>query len=249
LFDFHGAFKEKKDAERKERATPGAFIKTVWFASGPRYAVLTGDKKAANPAAIKKYLKNNPSDAADMYTKFHGRGPSGHKDLIIPEIDPYGSHPEIAHLGHLVLLIVGEGIGEIKPTGSSSRNAYEIFRQNDDDPDAWAVMLEKWTKKSAPSVAASPDGHHLYFAGGDQDLEEYLDKMGAHPSKDVCDLGFCYMVVYDTQKKFDGYESTDYYHKLGEESDVPPRLIYYRKEKLFALVGGEYTVKDVGIVN
>lgn len=41
LFNFHGAFEKKQDALEKEQSIPGAFIRTMWYKSGPRYAVLT----------------------------------------------------------------------------------------------------------------------------------------------------------------------------------------------------------------
>lgn len=54
LFNFHGAFTEKKDALAKERSTPGAFIKDVWYQGGPRYGVLTRNpKKKLSHTAVK----------------------------------------------------------------------------------------------------------------------------------------------------------------------------------------------------
>jgi hypothetical protein len=53
LFDFHGAFTEKKDAVAKERKVPGAFIKPAWFRSGMRYGVFT----ARNPRVRRVLLK------------------------------------------------------------------------------------------------------------------------------------------------------------------------------------------------
>ena len=50
FFTFHGAFKEKADAMKKEAKTPGAFIRTAWYKTGPRYAVLS--PRTENPQAI-----------------------------------------------------------------------------------------------------------------------------------------------------------------------------------------------------
>ena len=41
LFFFHGAYNERRDAVRKEAATPGSFIKPIYYQSGMRYAVLS----------------------------------------------------------------------------------------------------------------------------------------------------------------------------------------------------------------
>jgi hypothetical protein len=50
LLCFHGAYREKKDAVRKEGTTPGAFVKMLPYSSGFRYAVLTRRKTTRNPA-------------------------------------------------------------------------------------------------------------------------------------------------------------------------------------------------------
>jgi len=63
LFNFHGAFTEKKDAVAKEQSTPGSFIKTVWYRSGPKYAVLS--KK--NPRR-KKNLLPIPADLTNVFS-------------------------------------------------------------------------------------------------------------------------------------------------------------------------------------
>jgi hypothetical protein len=52
LFNFHGAFAEKKDAMAKEAKVTGAFIKPVWYRDGMRYGVLT-----RNPRARKKNVE------------------------------------------------------------------------------------------------------------------------------------------------------------------------------------------------
>lgn len=42
---FHGAFKRKEDAVRKESRTPGAFIKPITVRGHRRYAVLSRRSK------------------------------------------------------------------------------------------------------------------------------------------------------------------------------------------------------------
>ena len=46
LFNFHGAYTEKADAVKKEQSIPGAFIRDVWYKTGPRYGVLTKNPRA-----------------------------------------------------------------------------------------------------------------------------------------------------------------------------------------------------------
>jgi len=55
LFNFHGAFTEKKDAVAKEREVPGGFIKPVWYPGGMRYGVLTRNPKRKLSHAAVKY--------------------------------------------------------------------------------------------------------------------------------------------------------------------------------------------------
>ena len=52
LFNFHGAFRELKDALAKEKSVPGAFIRDVYYRGGPRYGVLT-----KNPRTRKKNVE------------------------------------------------------------------------------------------------------------------------------------------------------------------------------------------------
>ena len=41
IFDFHGAFKSKRAAVRKEKHTPHSFIEKFGYRGGKRYAVVT----------------------------------------------------------------------------------------------------------------------------------------------------------------------------------------------------------------
>jgi len=56
-------------------------------------------------------------------------------------------------------------------------------------------------------------------------------------------------LTYRAKKGFDNFKLTDYYHGLGEDSGVRPSLIYDSLNKQMEIVGGQYKVLDVGIVN
>lgn len=95
---FHGAFSKKADAVKKERKTKGAFIKTVAYSHGLRYAVMS---PRTNPIKRKKKAKKetkgellnrrlaelnayesrgkNPSELLVM-----GANPHDHKELNLP---------------------------------------------------------------------------------------------------------------------------------------------------------------------
>lgn len=45
IFNFHGAFKSKKAAVRKEHHTPHSFIEKFGYSGGRRYAVVTRKSK------------------------------------------------------------------------------------------------------------------------------------------------------------------------------------------------------------
>jgi len=203
-----------------------------------------------NPSKIPPYFRNaalrnskklgNPS-ATELYTAFHGRGPDRTDTISVPtDLDPYDSHPEIAKLGRLMRLIVGE---DVKMGGKDGDTAEA------DGANPWAVVLD-FRDKNPPDAAGSTEGgHQIYFAGGDQNLEPYLAKIGCDTSKNICDCGFCVFIEYHTKKGFDQFQPVDYFHHFGEDSGVYPRLIFNRKAKLFQLVGGEYKITPRGIEN
>jgi hypothetical protein len=205
----------------------------------------------------------NPSAADELYRKFHGRGPDKITTMLVAGMDPYGNHPELTSLGPLIRLVVGEDVelsedGEVKAadwvneiTFVPSMKQYRSITA-DLDPKSGEDLrkFKAWLKSAgAPDVAAVPNTRQMYFVGGNQNLDAQLESLGADPEKDLCDLGFCYLIEYFAQKRFDRFEPTTYFHAFGEKTEVQPRLIYRRPERMLELVGGEYVVKSVGIDN
>lgn len=205
--------------------------------------------------------KQSPAD--DLYRKFHGRGPDKITTMLVAGVDPYGGHPELTSLGPLIRLVVGEDVelsedGEIVQAGWAreitfvpSMSRYRALTDRLDKTSATDVRQFKgWLKSvGAPDVAAVPNTRQLYFVGGNQNLDEQLVSLGADPEKDLSDLGFCYLIEYFAQKRFDHFEPITYYHAFGEVTGVQPRLIYRKPQKMLELVGGEYVVKAAGIDN
>ena len=227
-------------------------------------------REFAREIAFRKGYRSNPESPADaLYRKFHGIKADNSLVFKVPELDPYGSHPELAQFGLLVRFIVGEGV-EVKvtandpepeitqvedygwsmelqfvPSYSSYRKMEESVRNQDD-----INKLKSWLRRNGtPDVAGEPNSRQIYIVGGDQNADKYLGAMGADPEKELIDLGFCYVIEYYTQKRFDRAIPTNYFHSFGEKTGVPPRLIYWRKAKLLQLVGGEYFVTARGIEN
>lgn len=137
-------------------------------------------------------------------------------------VEDLADHPELAKLGDLVLLRVRPKKGE----------EYEI----------------NWKTKQ-PIVAAEPSGSQIFFVGGDQDLSQSVEEMELDETKDMLDLGECTRIEYAARKAFDGFEPVVYFHVLGEETGVRPRLMYDQPQLRLFLVGGEYHVKPEGVVN
>ena len=205
--------------------------------------------------------RKNPSDADDLYRKFHGRGPDKIYEMQVAGVDPYGGHAELASLGPLIRFIVGEGVSLGGQFGDEVREA-EWVREIAFVPSVarWHDWLErtnppladvkaKLRECRAPDLAAVPNTRQLYIVGGNQNLDSMLADLGADPEKDLLDLGNCYLVEYFTQKRFDRFEPINYFHAFGEKTHVQPRLLYDRVHHLLSLAGGEYVVTARGIEN
>ncbi len=208
--------------------------------------------------------RKNESSADELYRKFHGRGPDKITTMLVSGVDPYGEHRELSSLGPLIRLVVGEDVelseqGEVTAadwvneiTFVPSMAEYRKITERLDPKDGQQLReFKAWVKRAgAPDVAAVPNTKQLYFVGGNQFLDDKrLVALGADPEKDLCDLGYAYLIEYFAQKRFDKFEPTTYFHAFGEKSGVQPRLVYMRVPKLLLLVGGEYVVRSVGIDN
>jgi len=201
---------------------------------------IAGARKIAQQM-LQQNPRRNPATADELYTQFHGRGPSRVDQIQVSITDPYEAHPDLAQLGRLISLYVGEGV-----RFTQKQHGTEVF------PIAGAEG--SWSRKitfpnAAPDVAGEPGGRQIFIVGGNQNLDSMLASLGADPGKDFIDLGFCYRIEYHTKKVFDRLQPVDYWHLFGEDTGVCPRLTYDRINKLIQLVGGEYVVKPEGIVN
>ena len=188
--------------------------------------------------------RRNPT-SDDLYQKFHGRRASKSTVIEVNEAD-YGSHPALAKLGDLLSLTVGQ---DVKLTGKHL-NQPEAMEE-----DAWCVEI-KFDPQRPVAVAAEPDGKQIFFVKGDQDISRYLDKFPVDRGKELLDLGPCIRLEYFTEKGFDHFQPTAYFHATGEESgEYPgdngfnPTLLFNRIRRKLYLVGGVYNVEPDGIVD
>ena len=164
--------------------------------------------------------KSNPEDtAADMYETFHGK-PS---EEILEVGETVNYHANLAVLGELV---------EIKVATLTKKDVDLSFEESD-------CLL-----------CSNEKGTQLYIVGGDQSLDlEKLGFTGDKGDKDLITIGIAYEITYRTEKGFDKFRLTDYYHELGEETGFQPSLVYDVMNEFLLISGGEYKIKDVGIVN
>jgi hypothetical protein len=222
-----------------------------------------------NPSERSGTLSETASAADNLYKRFHGVKPDNRLSFTVPLIDPYSSHPDLAQFGLLVRLVIGEGV-EVATSPNPGEETVTAVEDNywsceleftKDVPEyrrmeratktqADVDRLKSWLRKNGtPDVAGEPNSRQIYLVGGNQNIDDKLTVIGADPEKEIIDCGFCYVIEYYTQKRFDRMQPTDYFHKFGEKTGVPPRLIYWREPKLLQLVGGEYFVTPRGIEN
>jgi hypothetical protein len=210
-------------------------------------------KSFAREIAFRKSHKShkNPAETSEaLYKKFHGH--SSRQTTNFPDDADYNSHRTLAQLGLAVSLYVGERCRLIL---HDSRGVTEVQHIDPEEP-GWCVQITFKKQENPPHVAATPNGHQIYFVGGNQDISEVLPKFHVDIRKDLLDLGPCLVLEYHTQKGFDHFVPRIYFHALAEESGgfagdngLNPRLMYNHVKRKLYLVGGVYEIHPDGIVD
>lgn len=62
-------------------------------------------------------------------------------------------------------------------------------------------------------------------------------------------MGEVSQIEYFARKKCDDFRPVVYFHDFGEDNGRQPRLMWDPKARQMYLAGGDYRIKDVGIVN
>lgn len=159
------------------------------------------------------------SAAAAMYASFHGRE-SG-ETLRYHEEEQY--EDSLAVLGEMV---------ELKVATLTKKD----------------VVIDFTGCKTV--LACNESGDQLYLVGGDQSIDlAALGFTGDKAKKTTVALGTAYELTYRTEKGFDKFKLTDYYHEIGEETGFQPIAIYNTLNQSLEIAGGEYKIKPEGIVN
>ena len=100
-------------------------------------------------------------------------------------------------------------------------------------------------------VVSDESARQIYFVGGDQDISSGLHVFGAAEVRPgIFELGEARRIDYRQRKEHVPHPDMDSWrHEFGEESGVRPLALYDAHNKRILLEGGEYVIREEGIVN
>ena len=101
------------------------------------------------------------------------------------------------------------------------------------------------------TVVSDETARQIYFVGGDQDISAALAVFGAvDRGAGLYELGEARRIDYRQRKEHVPQPDMDSWrHEFGEESGVRPIALFDVKAKRLLLEGGEYVVREEGIIN
>jgi len=101
------------------------------------------------------------------------------------------------------------------------------------------------------TVVSDETARQIYFVGGDQDVSAGLGVFGAiERGAGLYELGEARRIDYKQRKEHVPHpESDSWRHEFGEETGVRPVVLYDRNAGRLLLEGGEYEIREEGIVN
>jgi hypothetical protein len=183
----------------------------------------------------------NPEDAAGaMFESFHG-APS---DRVTEVVDELHEHEWLATLGYLISVEVDTPtVGEaeiyfphpyVAPESGSKCDVCDL-KEGDE--------IHNAENERRPRLASNEEGTQLFIVGGSQGLElETINMQQPEWLKEMMVIGILRLVTYQTKKKFDKFQLTDYYHELGEETGEQPILLYDSINQQMSIAGGQYQI-------
>ncbi len=180
------------------------------------------ERKGKGMWPFRRSNQNNGTEAEQLYRSFHGRDPR--EVLTMSEaLMAAGTYVALGEDPELWLHPV---------TGK--------------DPDGWDQADITFDPSDEIKAAVDKSGAQLFFVGKNQRLPgEFLDvlaKEGADLRKRFLDVGEVYALSYQTEKKFDGFVTIAYSHKLGGNGGKRPRLVYDQENRKLLFVGGVYSI-------
>jgi hypothetical protein len=177
------------------------------------------------PGRSKHRAKNPPEEAARLFEEFHGYPAT--EFIEVDEELHY--HSNLTGLGALTKLVI------------------KVPREQG----GGSVTLKKFKGPDGETILCSnEDGTQLYLRGGDQSVP--LEEFGLEaPFKDAEYLGVLKRLDYFTVKTHLGKEGGEavYYHAVGEENGVMPRVKYDTLNDRIEFIGGDYHIEPEGIRN
>jgi len=209
--------------------------KVTFKSDGGQRGFRRGSPFTVDANTVRHSSRRNPSDTAEaLYENFHGRAPGEILEITQEEHE----HSTLTALGDLAQLKI------ITPFGKDCIINVVESKSPKQLPDP-----SQLPKSERVILASNEAGTQLYFVGGDQAVD--VEALGFQDAdvKDSMLLGVLYEVTYQTEKGFDNFELTNYYHRLGEDTGVEPVLLYDSISGLLKVSGGQYQVKSEGIVN
>ena len=174
---------------------------------------------------------DSETNARKVAEGFHGRKSRGVTDIG----EEYRYPKNLAELGKLVELMVMD-----------EERKYSV-----------PIMFNRNRVNETVLVTSTSDREQIVFVGGDQKLDwkkvlRELDREAPPSGRQYVELGEVYSIACFADKHhLEGPEEqkkgVEYEHEFGEEGGYPPRLVYDTLNEKMMLVGGSYTVEDVGI--
>jgi len=100
-------------------------------------------------------------------------------------------------------------------------------------------------------AVADQTARQIYFVGGDQDVSAGLSVFGAIEIRPgIYELGQATRIDYRQRKEHVEHPDQDAWrHSFGEETGVRPVMLFDARNKRLLLEGGEYVIRQEGIVN
>jgi len=113
------------------------------------------------------------------------------------------------------------------------------------------VLTIRPPARNRPAIVSDESAQQIYFVGGDQDVSKSLGVFGARErGAGIWELGDARRIDYKQRKEHVPHPEVDEWrHEFGEESGVHPKVLFDANAKRLLLEGGEYSIREEGIVN
>lgn len=159
LFDFHGAFNDKKDAEAKEAKVPGSFIKMIATKSGFRWAVVTPVRQNPKSKVLVSYqeaLKRLPKSLAGSFDPLTHKTVSDLASLAQHELNLYeeGEPSEIRNAA--MQRVVARYLRNLRALGVQRKRNVEFGEYSKGVFHPWTMLPVSQRKRAKMGAPVTP---------------------------------------------------------------------------------------------